>query len=268
MSETENETKNESQIEYILEVGPKLWLAKVDINVLREQDLNARTMTKSMFDQLVRNIANREALESLPYCAETERGIEIVSGHHRVRGARAAKLQEIYVLIDRSGLTSDQIKSKQLAHNAIQGMDDPQLLIRIFGQISDVNSQIEAFIDPEIVQAEADSRQLVDIDPQIEFSHVAMYFLPTQKEDFDGIIKRLGQDIEAVYVTGEYDFDKFKASVERIKGIHDIRSLGTALSKMVEMSNKYMDEHPPDVTSPDTVASEEEEEPREPSEDG
>jgi len=118
LSETKNETNNESQIEYILEVGPKLWLAKVDINILREQDLNARTLTKSMFDQLVRNISNREALESLPYCAETERGIEIVSGHHRVRGARAAKITTLFVLVDRSGLTADQIKSKQLAHNA------------------------------------------------------------------------------------------------------------------------------------------------------
>jgi len=146
----------------------------------------------------------------------------------------------------------------------IQGIDDPEMLIRIFGQIESVASRIESFLDPEIIQAEADSRTLVDIDPLIEFSHVAMYFLPTQKEDFDGIIKRLGDDIEAVYSTNDYDFEKFKESVQRIKGIHDIKSLGTALSKMVEMCNKYMDDNPI-VSSPVTeVSREEEEEPKEP----
>lgn len=80
-------------------------MARVDPSSLREQDLNARTMPREKFNQLVENVKRRGQLEELPYCAETEKGIEIVSGHHRVRAAKNAGLETIPVLLDRSGLS-------------------------------------------------------------------------------------------------------------------------------------------------------------------
>src|ERR1700722_11480069 len=68
----------------ILDLGNGLELWKVHPSALREQDVNARAMPKAMFDRLAQTIARDKRLESLPLCAKTERGLEIIAGHHRV----------------------------------------------------------------------------------------------------------------------------------------------------------------------------------------
>src|SRR5947208_13128639 len=72
----------------ILELGNGLELWKVHPSTLREQDVNARSMPKAMFERLAQTIGRDKRLESLPLCARTEKGLEIISGHH---GTRAAK---------------------------------------------------------------------------------------------------------------------------------------------------------------------------------
>jgi hypothetical protein len=100
----------------ILELGNGLKLWKVPPSALREQDVNARSMPKAMFERLAQTIARDKRLESLPLCAKTERGLEIISGHHRVRAATAVGISEMFVLVDVTGLTRNQIAGKQLAH--------------------------------------------------------------------------------------------------------------------------------------------------------
>ena len=124
----------------ILELGNGLELWKVHPSSLREQDVNARSMPKAMFERLAQTIARDKRLESLPLCAKTERGLEIISGHHRVRAATAAGISEMFVLVDATGLTRSQIAAKQLAHNAIEGQDNEQLLAEIYRQIEDAES--------------------------------------------------------------------------------------------------------------------------------
>ena len=81
--------------EKIYDMGTGLIIAKVQIDKLREQDINARIMKKEMQDQLTANIKNRGQLESLPLLAEKDGVLEIVSGHHRIKSARAAGMKEI-----------------------------------------------------------------------------------------------------------------------------------------------------------------------------
>jgi hypothetical protein len=73
----------------ILELGSGLELWKVHSSSLREQDVNARSMPKAMFERLSQTIAHDKRLESLALCAKTEKGLEIISGHHRTRAATA-----------------------------------------------------------------------------------------------------------------------------------------------------------------------------------
>src|SRR5881396_701824 len=87
----------------ILELGNGLELWKVHPSTLREQDVNARSMPKAMFERLSQTIARDKRLESLPLCAKSERGLEIISGHHRVRAATAASISEMFVLVDVTG---------------------------------------------------------------------------------------------------------------------------------------------------------------------
>ena len=65
-------------------------LARCDLDALREQDINARVMDDAKFNQPAANIEKRGTLEQLPCCVLTDRGVEIVSGRHRARAARAA----------------------------------------------------------------------------------------------------------------------------------------------------------------------------------
>ena len=75
--------------EKIYDMGTGLIIAKVQIDKLREQDINARIMKKEMQDQLTANIKNRGQLESLPLLAEkahqerTGRRHERDYRHHR-----------------------------------------------------------------------------------------------------------------------------------------------------------------------------------------
>src|SRR3989442_8911991 len=110
----------------ILELGSGLELWKVHPSPLREQDVNARSMPKAMFERLSQTIGRDKRLESLPLCARREKGLEIISGHHRTRAATAAGLSELFTLVDVTGLTRSQIAAKQLAQNAIAGQDSEQ----------------------------------------------------------------------------------------------------------------------------------------------
>src|SRR3954454_4963806 len=121
--------------------GLELWTAAID--ELIEQDVNARAMPKGMFERLAETVGRDKRLESLPLCATTPRGLEIVSGHHRTRAARQAGLDELHVIVDTTGLTPDQIKARQLAHNRIQGEDNEELFKRIYESIGDVEKRLE-----------------------------------------------------------------------------------------------------------------------------
>ena len=97
--------------EKIYDMGTGLIIAKVQLDKVREQDINARIMKKEMQDQLTANIKNRGQLESLPLLVEKDGVLEIISGHHRIKSARAAGMKEIIAIIDVSGLSRSKIAS-------------------------------------------------------------------------------------------------------------------------------------------------------------
>ena len=128
--------------EVIYDMGSGLVIAKVNIDFVKEQDINARIMKNEMQDQLTQNIKKRGQLESLPFLVLSNGGLEIVSGHHRIKSARAAGIKELIAIIDVSGLTRSQIAAKQLAHNAIAGFDDESTLREICKMITDVDDML------------------------------------------------------------------------------------------------------------------------------
>ena len=137
---------SEKRYEVIADMGSGLLIVKGSIDFLREQDVNARIMRDQMQDQLTANIAKRGQLESLPYVALIKNELKIISGHHRIKSARAAGIKEIFYILDVSGLSRSQEASKQLAHNAINGFDDQSTLKEIAKMISDVDDMLESYI--------------------------------------------------------------------------------------------------------------------------
>jgi hypothetical protein len=224
--------------EKVLELGNGLELWKVHPSSLREQDTNARSMPKPMFERLTRTISRDRRLESLPLLARTERGLEIISGHHRVRAATAAGISEMFVLVDVTGLTRSQISAKQLAHNAIEGQDNEQLLAEIYRQIEDAESKLEAFID-EKLDVEIPKVRIEGLDIEIDFKTVLLIFLPRVKERLDRAVEYVrssGQRLDGVYIAAESDYAPFEKAVRTINREWDVRVLADILGKMADLS--------------------------------
>jgi hypothetical protein len=179
----------------VLTDGLFLYYARVDECI--EQELNPRAMPQAMFDQLVSNIEGVKGLESTPLCVQTGRGLEIISGHHRLRAARTAQLEHVLVLVY-EGLASDRIFSKQLAHNTISGVDDPQMVKRVWERITDLQARFEAYVDPRSFQKvpERVGFTQVDIDMGALAQTAMLVFLASQMADFDEAVQRLLPKVE------------------------------------------------------------------------
>lgn len=236
----------------IAELGDGICIAKAKLDMLREQDLNARVMDDAKFDQLVENIHRRGTLEQLPYCALTDRGIEIVSGHHRVRAARKAGLDEVAILLDRSGLSRSAIAAKQLAHNSIEGVDDQDVLRQIASTITDVDDMLETALgDDFFSKVTAEAAKMPAPKVTFDWKTVQFTFLPSQVEDLDRLVEQTpSADWEGIAPLPL--FDEFADALRRTQRFEDVKSVGTAVHTMVKMA---LHEFPEDLDGYATIAS-------------
>src|SRR5213080_265249 len=224
--------------EKVLELGNGLELWKVPPSALREQDVNARSMPKAMFERLSQTIGRDKRLESLPLCARTEKGLEIISGHHRTRAATAAGLSELFALVDVTGLSRSQIAAKQLAHNAIEGQDNEQLLAEIYRQIEDAESKLEAFVDQKL-DVEVPRVKIEGLDVEIDFKTVLLIFLPRVKERLDRALEYLrssGQKLDGMYIAADSDYAPLERAVRKINEEYDVRVVADIIGKLADLA--------------------------------
>ena len=218
----------------IAELEDGICLARCGLDAMREQDLNARVMDDAKFNQLVANIEKRGTLEQLPYCVLTDKGVEIVSGHHRTRAARAAGLETINILLDRSKLTRSSIAAKQLAHNAIEGTDDEDMLRRIADIITDVDDMLESAIDKEYFDAVQEKARQMPV-PQVDFEWktVQLTFLNHQMRDMETLLEKAAKaDLELVVPIEE--FEQFVDAMQATKKYGDVKNAGAAVWLMTK----------------------------------
>lgn len=229
----------------VLDLGGGLEIWQVDVDDLIEQDVNARGMPSTMFERLATTIGTDARLESLPLVAQTDRGLEIVSGHHRTRAARSAGLRTVHVIVDITGLDADAIKAKQLAHNSIAGTDNVQLLAKIYEAIQNVDRRLEAYV-PKDVGRELPTVTMPRIDLDLDHRAVTILFLPFQAERFeralDAAQKHLPSDLQTLYLAETEQFATFKPVLDRIRGEFEIKSIPAALAHMALIVGRYLDE--------------------------
>lgn len=242
-----NEQSEGIQIEgcsVIYDMGSGLVIAKVQLDKVKEQDINARVMKNEMQDQLTANIKKRGQLESLPFLVLNAGKLEIVSGHHRIKSARAAELKEVIAIIDVSGLSRSQIAAKQLAHNAISGFDDDSTLREIVKMITDVDDMIESFVGKDIMEEPLEQyEKMLSPAIQFDFKNVTFSFLPHQVQDMDVLVKNL--ETTAPEIIGIAPYEQCKSFVEtlsRYQKFTDIRNVGAAIHSMVQNANERMNE--------------------------
>jgi hypothetical protein len=243
--------------ERVLDLGGGLWIYKVHVDELKEQDVNARAMSKQMFDRLSNTIGRDSRLESLPFVAETDAGLEIVSGHHRTRASRASGVQDIHCIVDVSGLSRSQIKAKQLAHNSIAGEDNLQLLSKIYEDIDDVEDKLEAFIDPDEVNQSIETVGIDSVDVGLAFRTALLVFMPWEKEQFEDALQALedsiGADVEQLYMADIARMQEFKNLVRKVGDEYDIRSFATTMALMAEIVMEHLGYETPDPEPDDRV---------------
>lgn len=218
----------------IKDLGNGLSIAEVNISELREQDLNARIMGNDAFKQLVKNIKKRGGLESLPFCALRDGRIEIISGHHRIRACKVAKIMDIPVLLDKSGLTRSQIVAKQLAHNSLVGKDDEKILAQLYGMMDNVDDKLESFVDIDELKGNSDDVvKAVNLDDKLDFKTVQFLFTEREIADIDRLFARL-ESGDIVYVCRKEDFEPFVRKLENAKKAFNVRNASLAMSLLVK----------------------------------
>ena len=201
-------------------------------------------MKNEMQDQLTANIKKRGQLESLPLFVLIDGKLEIISGHHRVKSARAAEMKEIIAIVDVSGLSRSKIAAKQLAHNAISGFDDDSTLREIVKMIDDVDDMIESFVGKEIMEEPMEQyNKMLSPAVQFDFKNVAFTFLPHQVKDMDTLIKDLESKAPEIIGVASYEqCAQFVEALNRYQKFTDIRNVGAAIHSMIDAANEKMDD--------------------------
>jgi ParB-like nuclease family protein len=231
--------------QYGLGGGLAIWKAHVDD--LHEQPLNAQAMSPAMFARLKATIERDRRLESIPFCAlmcADPVRVDIISGHHRVRSARAAGVFYIAVLVDETTLSKDLVAAKQIAHNAITGESEPQVLARIFAQITDVDAQLEAFIEPPGPPPAPVRLPRLDLD--LAYRTVQLVFLSHQADLFDRAVEQLkddgalADDVSRLYLADKDLFELWRAAVGRFGKEHDARAVTVQVTRLVEAALAHL----------------------------
>lgn len=231
--------ENEKICEKVYDSNIGLPIYKVDIDLLREQDINARVMANDKFAQLVSNIQNEGHLESLPLCTfkvnqAGNKELLIISGHHRVRASRKAGIKVLDVLVIEREMTESEIRSKQLSHNSLNGEDDAEIRRRIFLMIDDLEQRKRAGLNEEAIKEKVQSINVDEIKMNIDFEMVNLVFLPHQKKEFEDVIKLITSD-QTVMVADMENFEDFKASIRKVAKVEDIRNVSHIIVKMCEI---------------------------------
>jgi hypothetical protein len=236
---------NERLVELSRQILPDdLTLFYVDIDAVKEQDINPRSMSQKMFSQLVDNIKDTGGLESVPLCVRVDKDIFIISGHHRFRAAREAGVKQILVLLY-DELSTSRAKSKQLAHNTISGQDDPELVKRVWEMITEIEAQFEAFVDPRVLKSvpEPVSFKQVDVDVKALAKTAVIIFLASQMADFDAAVEAImpSADVDTVYLAEREIYDAWRDALHRVRDDMDIVSIPTAVAEMARLAVEALD---------------------------
>lgn len=226
--------------EKVLDLGDGLEIWKAHVDELIEQDLNARQMTGEMFDRLAATIGRDKRLESLPLVAQTDKGLEIVSGHHRVRAARKAGVSVVFAIVDVTGLSPDAIKAKQLAHNSLAGTDDPTLIARIYESIERADFKMEAFIDPNELNMKVATVPVGNVDLGLDYKTAMLTFIPYELKRFElameTIMSQTPTNLDRYYMVELDLLAKWREAMRRIGVDYDIHSISTCVAKMADLS--------------------------------
>ena len=191
-------------------------------------------MRPADYDQLVQNIKRAGHLESVPFCALQGGVVETVSGHHRVRAAIDAGIKRAPILVDASGLTRSAMVAKQIAHNRLEGQDDPETLRLLFSLIETPDEMLESGVSGDILDAGDQTLEpLLVPHLDIDWKIVPFTFLPHQLDNLTAIIDAIPPS-DAVMVADMSQFKPFLDAATKFSRLKNIRNASTAIAVISE----------------------------------
>lgn len=227
----------------VFKISDSMEVRFVGINDLVERDVNARVMDNGKFDLLVDNIKREGMLESLPLVhssSKVDGKYEIISGHHRSRAARRAKLDKVPVIVVTRDLTEDEIISKQISHNSIDGYDDPQTLKRLYDSIQDFEMKVASGVTELELDVKLDNIPLVDVDIDFSFEPVLIMFLKPELDKFKKLITTVDSLADEKYLANMTEFKKFVKTVHATNEYSGIKNIAGIISTICDLANERL----------------------------
>lgn len=207
------------------------------------QDVNARFMDQQMMDRLVDNIRRDGHLESVPLVApaEAEGKYQIISGHHRIEAAvRASRKWIIAMVVTVADM--DELRAKQLSHNAIEGEDDDVVLQKMYEGLTTLEAKMYSGLQDKL-----QSMSVLSLSFRAgSFESFTVAFLPGEVQGFDRAVEVVKElpvaSSSKVRVAELAAYDMFSKAIREVKRVEDVKSSGTALTTLIELAMERLEQ--------------------------
>ena len=219
---------------------------------------NARFMKPATFRRLVENIRRDGCLTSLPLVAtiEGEAPLYVASGNHRVQAAIEAGLESSPCIRIKAPISRERFVAIQLAHNAIEGEDDPNVLKQLYDELDLEFKEYSGLTDEAFDADEMTVTTLAGVSAL--YQDVTIAFIADDAEalkDFFARAEALDKKQQPIYTAERRDFDDFFDAVVRSKGARNAVNTAVAVRLLVDMANERLDQLEAEQTQEQTEAA-------------
>jgi ParB-like chromosome segregation protein Spo0J len=220
-------------------------LGIVDISDFELIEKNARYMPNEMFKNLVSNIKKDGGLTSVPYCYKNSNGkYRVLSGNHRVMGAKEAGLQNVLVLYTDKPLSRKEQVAIQLSHNAIEGKDDPVILKALWEEIDDVGLKYYAGLDDKTLDKleQTSLKALSEVD--LSFKTLTFIFLESEVSRVDDVFKRAIEEAHGDFkrIARAQEFERLIDATAKAKSAYNIKNSAVALQLVLDIFEQHIED--------------------------
>jgi len=156
-----------------------------------------------------------------------------ISGHHRIEGAIKANVRWILVMVINVA-DMDQLRAKQLSHNAIEGEDDDIVLQKMYEALKSIQAKLYSGLQDRLQPVSVVSLSF----RAGSFQSFTVAFLPGDIADYDAaleLVKNLPVTASSVVRVGELDsYEMFSKAIRQVKHVDNVKASGTALSVLIQ----------------------------------
>lgn len=223
-------------------------IRKVRLADCRPQAVNARFMTTAQLDRLTENIRRDGTLTSVPllYQNPDDQGLDIVSGHHRIKAALAAlgedATADAMVVLDRQSLA--EIRARQMSHNAVEGQDDLAVLRQMWDDIEDIDWREYVGLDDKTLDLLAKVDLASIGEANLDYLTTSIIFLPHEIDRARALFAAAAEKMrdDETWIAEYAEWDRLVDALESIRGAHNVKNTAAAFTVMLDVFEAHLDD--------------------------